>query len=85
MTDSITVTFTGKCIAWGKTYVPGQVATVTRAQADHLRDAGVVAPYETKVLPPAEKKTKKQSQSSRPARASRKKTAKRRKKKATKR
>ena len=77
------VTFTGKVIAWGKTYKPGQVADVTEAQANHLREAGVIAPYETKILPPAEKKTKKQSQSSRPARASRKKTAKRRKKKAT--
>lgn len=77
------VTFTGKVIAWGKTYRPGQVAEVTQAQAAHLREAGVIAPYETKVLPVPEKKTPKRSVASRPARASRKKTAKKRKKKAT--
>ena len=68
-------------LAFGKAPEPGDVIELTEEQAALLAGNDCVTPYETKVVPPPENKTKKKpSASSRPARVARKKTAKRSKK-----
>ena len=62
-------------IAFGMTVDPGAVVELTEEQATALMDMDSVTPYETKVQPLPENKTKKKpSGSSRPARRVRKKT-----------
>ena len=63
-------------IAFGKTCEPGDIVELTEEQATLLAGNDCVTPYEMKVMPPPENKSKKKSSASvRPARASRKKTA----------
>ena len=68
-------------IAFGMTVEPHQVVELTEEQAALLAGNDCITPYETKVMPPPENKTKKKPLvSSRPVRVARKPTAKRSKK-----
>ena len=72
-------------IAFGMTTDVGNVVELTEEQAAVLIDMDSVAPYEIKVMPPPQNKTKKKPlASSRAAHQPRKKTRKRSKKSVTK-
>ena len=73
-------------IAFGKTAEPGDIVELTEEQAVLLAGNDCVVPYEIKIMPKPENKSKKkptQSASSRQVRAVRKPTRKRLKKKPT--
>ena len=79
-------TVTQSFLAFGKCGEPGQSVELTEEQADVLVQMQSVAPYETKVMPPPENKTKKKLlESSQVDPAPRKVTRKSSKKSATKR
>ena len=72
-------------IAFGKTPEAGDVVELTDEQAELLAGMDNISPYEIKVQPPLENKTKKKPlRSVRQDRVSRKKTAKKSRKAATK-
>jgi hypothetical protein len=85
--DSMKYRTTQPFIAFGKTCEPGDVVELTEEQAALLAGNDCVVPYEIKIMPKPENKTKKkptQSALLRPVPRPRKKTRKRSKRKATK-
>ena len=83
--DSMKFRTTQPFIAFGKTAEPGDVVELTEEQAALLAGNDCVVPYEIKIMPKPENKTKKKpSASSRVAPQPRKPTRKRSKKKRTK-
>jgi len=71
-------------LAFGKAPEPGDVVELTEEQAALLAGNDCVVPYEIKIMPKPENKSKKKpSASSRPVPVARKKTRKRLKKKPT--
>ena len=83
--DQMKYRVTQPFIAFGMTPEIGEIVNLTEEQAIALREAAAVSPYEIKIMPPPENKSKKKPSASQPvARRSRKKTAKRSKKTAKK-